>query len=56
MWLREAHFKVNFIEALFPLLLSVAGSWESYLRRLKGTGISKERAKVKCRVESGIGE
>lgn len=52
MWLRESHFEVHFTAALFPLLLSGAGSWESHLRRPKGTGISKERAKAKSKVES----
>ena len=56
LWLRESHFEVHFIEALFPLLLSGAGSWESHLRRPNGTGISEERAKAKSRVESGTGE
>ena len=56
LWLRESHFEVHFIEPLFRLLLSGAGSWESHLRRPKGTGISEERAKVKCTVESGTGE
>ena len=55
-WLRESHFEVHFIDALFPLLLSGAGAWGSHLRRPNGTGIYQERAKVKCRVESGTGE
>lgn len=56
LWLRESHFEAHFTVALFPVLLSGAGSWGSHPRRHKGTGNSEERAKARSRVEACTGE